>query len=1087
MSAHPGPQALAPSVVTAVVVAHDGAPWIGELISGLRAQRRAPNRLIVVDTGSRDESRALLAGGLPGAHILDAPAVTGFGAAVARAVQTLPPGQPGEWLWLLHDDCAPDPEALASLLRLAEAGPDVAVVGPKLRDWPRGRRLLEFGVTIAGSGNRETGLEFGEFDQGQHDAVRDVLAVSTAGMLVRRDVFERLGGFDQRFGLFRDDVDFGWRVVRAGYRVLTCPEAVVFHAEAGLRGYRELHAVNGRPRRIDRRNALFTLLVNSPAWKVPFLLVRAVLGSLLRVLALLVAKWPDAAYDEFRALLGVLARPDRIVVGRLRRARYRRVPHRVVRRLLPPPWIGIQHTVDALAAVLSTRSGEHAGPSRRARRPVETGPVSEEVEELTTEGLGIWRWLATRPPIVALLALTLLTLVASRHLLGGGSLAGGALLPAPDSVLDLWRRYVEGWHPVDLGSDRPAPPYLAVVAALGTLLVGKAWLAVDLLVLGAVPLSGLTSYLLMRTLARSRALRIWATVTYALLPAVLGAVASGRLGTCVALIVLPLLVLAAARMVGAGRPGPGSWSAAWTSGLLLAVLTAFVPIGYVGALVVAAASRVVPPLRRPGTGARVAVALIVPPVLLLPWLPVVVANPSLLLGEVGLATPAVVEPSHLLARLLVASPGDPTAAPAWIFGPLVVVAVAALLRREPGRGVLVGWTVSLTGLALGLAQTRLTVATDWMSTPTSAWPGFACAVVCAGWIIAIVCGADGAVRDFSERSLSWRQPAAVLLACIAVLSPLVATGWWVIRGAGEPLARDAGSAVPAYIRDAQRSGARPRALVIEGESGRVRYTVLRGAGTRLGDAETGAAAATLASLDATVGDLLSDVPDESTAARLATYGIGYVYLPSPADPRSVERIDTTPGLTRTSAPEGSAAWRVDLPVGQLRVLPPGSSDETAVESAEVLEVDAGGAAVTVPSGPPGRLLLLAETHSDRWRATIDGQPLPSRTFAGWAQAFELPTTGGRLVLSYAPGMHGKLLGVQAVLFVVILVLALPTRPRRDGDGPGAAQRPAGGRHGAAAPRPPGRRAAGAGAPASGASRQPVRGPRDGAPREGARS
>src|SRR5690606_23747222 len=115
--------------------------------------------------------------------------------------------------------------------------------------------------------------------------------------------------------------------------------------------------------------------------------------------------------------------------------------------------IGIQHTVDALAAVLSTRSGEHAGPSRRARRPVETGPVSEEVEELTTEGLGIWRWLATRPPIVALLALTLLTLVASRHLLGGGSLAGGALLPAPDSVLDLWRRYVEGWHPVDLGSD----------------------------------------------------------------------------------------------------------------------------------------------------------------------------------------------------------------------------------------------------------------------------------------------------------------------------------------------------------------------------------------------------------------------------------------------------------------------------------------------------------------------------------------------------------------------------------------------------------------------------------------------------------
>lgn len=1084
MSAHPGPQAPAPPVVTAVVVAHDGAPWIGELVSGLRAQRRAPDRLVVVDTGSRDESRALLADGLPGALFLDTPPATGFGAAVAKAVQALPPRQPGEWLWLLHDDCVPAPEALAGLLRLAETRPDAAVLGPKLRDWPRGRRLLEFGVTIAGSGNRETGLEFGEFDQGQHDTVRDVLAVSTAGMLVRRDVFERLGGFDPRFGLFRDDVDFGWRVVRAGHRVLTCPEAVVFHAEAGFRGYRELHAVKGRPRRVDRRNAIFTLLVNSPAWKVPFLALRLVAGSLLRVLALLVAKWPDAAYDELRALLGAFVRPHRIVAGRLQRARHRKVPYRAVRRLLPPPWIGIQHTVDALAAVLSTRSGEHAGPSRRTRRPIETGPVSEEAEELTAEGSGVWRWLATRPSVVVVLALTLLTLVACRHLLGGGALGGGALLPAPDGVVDLWRRYVEPWHPVDLGSDRPAPPYLTVVAALGTLLLGKAWLAVDVLVLGAVPLAGITSYILMRSLVRSRALRLWATVTYALLPAVIGAVASGRLGTCVALVVLPLVVLAAARMVGAGRPGVGSWSAAWTSGLLLAVLTAFVPIGYAGALVVAATARVVPSLRRPGAGSRIAVALAVPPVLLMPWLPVVVSNPAVLLGEAGLATPGLAGPGQSLTRLLLGNPGGHAAAPAWIFGPLLVVALAALLRREPGRGVLVGWTVSLTGLAIGVAQTRLAIAADWIPTPTPAWPGFASALVCAGWIIAIACGADGAARDFSERSFSWRQPAAALLAFVAALSPLVAGGWWVIRGAGEPLARDAGSAVPAYIRDAQRSSTHPRALVIEGESGRVRYAVLRGAGTRLGDAETGATAATLAGLDAAVGDLLSDVPDESTAARLATYAIGYVYLPPPADPRSVERIDTTPGLTRTSAPDGAAAWRVDLPVGQLRILPPGGSDEAALADAEVLDVDAGGAAITVPDGPPGRRLVLAETHSDSWRATIDGQPLPSSTFAGWAQAFELPTTGGRLVLSHAPSLRGRLLGLQAVLFVVLVVLALPTRPRRDpGSFGGPAQRPVGGRHGGMAPRPPsrpGRRAAGQGVPVGGGHPQPAHGPREGA-------
>ena len=51
---------------------------------------------------------------------------------------------------------------------------------------PRCSRLLEVGVTISGTGRRETGLEPGEYDQGQHDEVRQVLAVNTAGMLVRR-------------------------------------------------------------------------------------------------------------------------------------------------------------------------------------------------------------------------------------------------------------------------------------------------------------------------------------------------------------------------------------------------------------------------------------------------------------------------------------------------------------------------------------------------------------------------------------------------------------------------------------------------------------------------------------------------------------------------------------------------------------------------------------------------------------------------------------------------------------------------------------------------------------------------------------
>ena len=137
-----------------------------------------------------------------------------------------------EWVWILHDDANPEPGALLGAADAAAETHDADIFGPKLREWPSLRRLLELGVTISATGRRETGLERGEYDQGQHDEVREVLAVNTAGMLVRREVLEQLGGFDTELPLFATDIDFGWRAAAAGHRTLVVPQAVAFHAEA---------------------------------------------------------------------------------------------------------------------------------------------------------------------------------------------------------------------------------------------------------------------------------------------------------------------------------------------------------------------------------------------------------------------------------------------------------------------------------------------------------------------------------------------------------------------------------------------------------------------------------------------------------------------------------------------------------------------------------------------------------------------------------------------------------------------------------------------------------------------------------------
>ena len=162
-------------------------------------------------------------------------------------------------------------------------------------------------------------------------------------------------------------------------------------------------------------------------------------------------------------------------------------------------------------------------------------------------------------------------------------LSGGRLLPTGGGARDLWGEFIASWHPVGIGAGANAPPYLAVLALFATILFGKAWLAVDLLMLGGIPLAGLMAYLAAGRVTRETALRVWAAATYALLPVATGAVATGRLGDVVAFICIPPLLVSGARLVRTD-PGYDGWRHVGVAALLLAVATAFAPVLYLIAL-----------------------------------------------------------------------------------------------------------------------------------------------------------------------------------------------------------------------------------------------------------------------------------------------------------------------------------------------------------------------------------------------------------------------------------------------------------------------------------------------------------------------
>ncbi|MER5752137.1 glycosyltransferase [Streptomyces sp. NPDC002088] len=1042
-------------VVTAVLVAHDGARWLPDALAGLLGQERPVQYVMAADTGSADDSAQLVTDALGADRVLHLARRTGFGQAVEEANRSapvltpdelpylkrpsgwdpvsrtwrddaydlpeLPHGEPVQWLWLLHDDCAPEPDALAELLRVVEnelelGRDDVAVVGPKLRGWYDRRQLLEVGVSIAHSGRRWTGLDRREQDQGQHDHIRPVLSVSTAGMLIRRDVFEQLGGFDRRLPLMRDDVDLCWRANAAGHRVLVAPEAVVRHAEAASRERRAVDCAGrttASPHKVDKAGAVYTLLVNTRTAVLPWVLLRLVLGTLLRTVAYLVGKVPGQAVDEIRGLLGTLLRPERIIAGRRRRGSPQ-VDKGELRALFPPPGATVRATVEQVAgSLVGSSDSEAAAGAGRHGGAIESGPGGDDADFLEIEQFARLKRIARKPGPVLFLVLLLVSLVACRGLLGSGALAGGALLPAPADVGELWSRYLDAWHPVGAGGTPSAPPYLAIVATLASLLAGSTGLAVTVLLVCSVPLAGLTAYFASRPLVESRLLRAWAAVVYAFLPAATGALAGGRIGTAVLAVLLPLMARAGIAAAGLANVSGarGSWRATWAYALLLTITTAFTPIVWPIALVLGIGVLVVRRGDLVAHGLRFLAQLGTPLLVLAPW--------SLSLLPFGFFREAGLEYGSSAASaldLLGVSPGGPGTVNGLMLIGIVLAALAALLRSERQSGIWKAWAAALVGLVFAVLSN------------SSTWAGPATLVYGLALLSAAALGADGARARVAEQSFGWRQPVAALIAFASAAGPLLVAVGWMIGGADGPLERRDPVQVPAFVAEEGSTRDQARTLVLDSDStSRVGYTLVRGSGARLGDAELAAADGENGKLDKVVANLVAGSGADQ-ADQLGAFAVRYVLVHKGA-PRDVTRVlDATPGLSRLSQQDGSALWRVDQEVSRAAIVSASGSGTPKPVAAGPVEIH-----TKIPAGSDGRVLRLAESAADGWTATLDGKPLTRTTVDGWAQGFELPASGGKLDVTYdGPIGHTVWLWVQGALAVVLVVLALPGR-RRDID------------------------------------------------------
>lgn len=253
-----------------IVVTYNSARWRERQAQALAAQTDTRWRLVVIDNAS-DLAERPRASDFPfGVEVIQNEHNVGF----AKANNTGAIDRSSPYLIFLNPDAFPEPGWLAALIATAERYPQAAAIGStQLRaDAP--------GV-FDGVGDvlHASGFAYRAWHGKRRAAappLSETFSACGAAMLVRREAFEAMGGFDERYFCFFEDVDLGFRLRLAGWRVVQAPDAVVAHVGGGSTGQRSAFAeFHGA------RNRLWTFFKCMPAWLFWPLLPAHLVGTML--------------------------------------------------------------------------------------------------------------------------------------------------------------------------------------------------------------------------------------------------------------------------------------------------------------------------------------------------------------------------------------------------------------------------------------------------------------------------------------------------------------------------------------------------------------------------------------------------------------------------------------------------------------------------------------------------------------------------------------------------------------------------------------------------------------------------------------
>ena len=282
--------------VAVVILNWNGRKFLEKFLPSVLANSEDVADIIIADNASTDSSIEFLQDNYPQLRIITNRTNGGFACGYNEALAEVE----AEYYVLLNSDIEVTKNWIEPVIKLMESDASIAACQPKLRSYHE-REKFEY-AGAAGGFIDEYGYPFCrgrifqhiETDNGQYDDAVEIFWATGACMFVKAELYKQFGGFDEDFFAHMEEIDFCWRLKNGGYKIMYCPDSVVYHVGGGTLPKKSSHKTY-----LNFRNNLSLLYKNLPSHLLlPVFAVRFPLDGIAALKFLI-----DGGFADFSAVM----------------------------------------------------------------------------------------------------------------------------------------------------------------------------------------------------------------------------------------------------------------------------------------------------------------------------------------------------------------------------------------------------------------------------------------------------------------------------------------------------------------------------------------------------------------------------------------------------------------------------------------------------------------------------------------------------------------------------------------------------------------------------------------------------------------